>query len=202
MVLCLRRVGVEQIIDVDDAAFAELLGNCCMTDVDGDWTDGGVWWMSTRVEAAGTVGEVMEVVELEPPDWEGFKQLSVRVRERRLPEENTNEDVVVMVLVLEESIPPMPMLLEIVAKLAVALGRLEIDPIDVEVFWLCLRLACRFVSLSGVEVCKIIGIGEIFPSVQSKCKRVFYFASCWTDEFANRLIQWLLIFNQAVLIFQ
>ena len=68
MVLCRLRVGVEQIIDVADAALAEVCGNCCMADVAGDWTGGEVWWLSTRAEAVATVGEVMDVAELEPPD--------------------------------------------------------------------------------------------------------------------------------------
>lgn len=39
----------------------------------------------------GTVGELMEFAELDPPDCELLRQLFDRVRAKRLPEENTKE---------------------------------------------------------------------------------------------------------------
>ena len=56
------------------------------------------------------------------------------MRVSRLPEENTNEEVAVLALALEEIFPPVPELLEIVGKPTVALGRLAIVPTDVNDF--------------------------------------------------------------------
>lgn len=98
------------------------------------------------------------------------------MRVRRLPEENTKEEVsalAALALVLVELIPGEAITAVAVVVVEVkstgALGILPMDVDEVDVFCACRRLTGAVVLSTG-EVCRRIGMRGAFSSVQSTLK--------------------------------
>lgn len=103
---------------------------------------------------------------MEPPDWEGLRQLSDRVGVGRLPEENTKEEVAALAALVD--LIPGEATVAVAAMVGAAklTGAVEILPMDaeeVDVFCACRRLT-GVVVLSAGEVCRIIGMRGTFSS--------------------------------------